>query len=294
MMHHVQDRYWYTYGPNEPSVQLKPGDVVTVETVDGANFDREGNKLPDDKRHHGERGTLYEGVPLVGPFCVDGAEEGDALAVTLESIRLNRDTAWCTVLPHTVEGRSGALMLEGRTPSRRLTWQLDHDRNVACTTLEASGGRRVEIPMRPFLGSIGVAPRYGAVQPALYCGEFGGNMDSPEMRAGTTVYFPVFARGGYLGFGDMHAAQGEGEICALEWPRAEDDEFLISIVNARPLDEAFRRAHFELVRWMTELGFDKWDAFQVLAQTGQACAGNVVGNNCCVAAKLPKWVVETT
>ena len=167
----------------------------------------------------------------------------------------------------------------------------------------------MEISLNPFIGSIGVAPRYGRVETALTPGEYGGNMDAVETRAGTTLYLPVWVRGAYLAFGDIHAAQGDGEICGvalettgevtlrldvirgrpIEWPRLEDDTHLMAIGNARPLWEAVQIAHYEMVEWLSaDFGYDRWDALQVLSQVGSMRIGNVVDPNYTAIAKFPK------
>jgi len=72
--------------------------------------------------------------------------------------------------------------------------------------------KRVEARLKPFIGSIGVAPRFGRIETTLAPGEYGGNMDCVETCEGTTVYLPVWVRGAYLAFGDVHALQGDGEL----------------------------------------------------------------------------------
>ncbi|MBC8231439.1 acetamidase/formamidase family protein [bacterium] len=163
--------------------------------------------------------------------------------------------------------------------------------------------------MHPFIGSIGVAPRYGRTEMSLTPGEYGGNMDCVETKAGTTLYLPVWVRGGYFAFGDIHAAQGDGEICgvalettaevtvtlevikgkSIEWPRMEDETHIMTAGSGRPLMDALRIAHVELVKWLVDdYGFEKWEAFQVISQVGTTRIGNVVDPNYTVVAKFPK------
>ena len=140
----------------------------------------------------------------------------------------------------------------------------------------------------------------------------GGNMDTPEMRAGVTAYFPVNVPGGLLSIGDGHARQGEGEVCgtAVEAamntvvvvdlikghapgsPRLESDDFLMTTGNTRPLEDAFRMSQLDLVGWAGSLlGLDELDAYQLVSQVGLAPAGNVVDTNYTMVAKLPKSVL---
>ncbi|HEX2999746.1 MAG TPA: acetamidase/formamidase family protein, partial [Armatimonadota bacterium] len=201
------------------------------------------------------------------------------------------------------------LLLNPPVPERSYDWQLDLERGRGVLELPDSRVGRVEIPLCPFIGSIGVAPRYGRTEASLTPGEYGGNMDAVETRAGTTLLLPVWVRGAYLAFGDVHAAQGDGEICgvALEtsaeltlrlevrhgagftWPRIEDDEYLMAVGNARPLMEAVQIAHVQMVEWLaTEYGYDRADALQVLSQVGTMRIGNVVDPAYTAIAKFPK------
>jgi acetamidase/formamidase len=179
--------------------------------------------------------------------------------------------------------------------------------------LPGSKLKKAEIPLHPFIGSIGVAPRFGRVETALTPGEYGGNMDCIETKEGTTIYFPVFIKGGYLAFGDVHAAQGDGEICgsALEttgevklhfdvikgktigWPRFEDDEWIMVAGSSKPLMEAFKIAHYELLNWLVvEHGFQRWEGLQLLSQVGRCRIGNVVDPRYTVVAKFPKKYLQ--
>jgi acetamidase/formamidase len=167
----------------------------------------------------------------------------------------------------------------------------------------------VDLPLDPMHGTVGVAPPLGEVRSALTPGSWGGNMDTPEMRAGTTCYLGVNVPGALLSLGDGHARQGEGETCGVAvecamdtefvvelvkgkptpWPRLEDDTFLMTTGSARPLEDAFRIAHTELIHWVAELtGLSAMDAYQLVSQTALTPVANVVDTNYSVVAKLPK------
>ena len=305
--------YFFTYGINEPAFHVKPGDVVVAETVDAGGNDSQGNPIPEEMRQRIKGTVLSPSNPLTGAFYIDGAEIGDTLVVKIESIKLNRSTAWSRHIPRfgslTEEGSDRRLLLNDPIPERSFQWQLDLARNLGVLELQMSKLRRVEIPLHPFIGSMGVAPRYGRVEIALSPGEYGGNMDCVETKAGTTVYFPVFAEGGYLGFGDVHAAQGDGELCGvaletsaevrlrldvvkgkpLDWPRMEDDEYIMVAGSSRPLMEAFKIAHVDMLNWLvSDYGFERWEGFQLLSQVGTCRVGNVVDPKYTVIAKFPK------
>jgi len=188
-------------------------------------------------------------------------------------------------------------------------WKLDQERNTGTLELQGSRLAKVEIPLHPFLGSIGVAPRFGRVEMSLTPGEYGGNMDCVETKAGSTLYLPVFVRGGYIAFGDIHAAQGDGEICgvalettaevtmkvyivegkSIEWPKIEDDNWIMTACSSRPMIEAYKIAHYKMVKWLeSEYGFERWEALQLLSQVGRCRIGNVVDPCYTVVAKYPK------
>ncbi len=155
------------------------------------------------------------------------------------------------------------------------------------TELPGSRMKEIEIELRPMLGRVAVAPRGEEAFGGLWPGDFGGNMDAPEVREGTTVYLPIFHEGAYFYFGDGHARQGEGEVGgtgletsmdveiqidlikgkAIDWPRFEDATHIMVAGSARPLIDAFQLAHVELIEWMIEdYGFDQLDAYALLGQ----------------------------
>lgn len=305
--------YQYTYGPNEPQLWVQPGDTVVAKTRDAHGFDENGRPLPEPMRPRIVGSAFCESNPCVGPICVEGAEPGDTLVVRIKRIKLNRATAWSRHLPRfgsfTGEGPGRHMLLNDPIGEVKYDWQLDLQRKVGILQLRKSRLKRIEIPLHPFLGSIGVAPRFGRVETTLTPGDYGGNMDCIETHEGTTLYLPVWAPGAYLEFGDVHAAQGDGEVCgvalettaevtvtlnlvkgkSIEWPRLEDRTHLMTAGNARPLLDAAKIAHLEMVRWLeNDYGFEKWEAFQVLSQVGTMRVGNVCDPNYTVIAKFPK------
>ncbi|MBI3966905.1 MAG: acetamidase/formamidase family protein [Chloroflexi bacterium] len=306
-------RYWYTFGPHQPALRVRSGATVVAQTRDARGWDERGEPIPPELKHTSEVTRLYEGNPVVGPIYVEDAEPGDALAVRIREIRLNRPTAWSSHAPRfgslTGEYTGHRMLLNDPLPRRQFDWELDLDRMVGRLPLPNSRIGQVEIPLHPFIGSIGVAPSRGRIEMTLSSGDFGGNMDCVDTRAGVTIYFPVWVRGAYLAFGDVHAAQGDGELCGsalettaevtltlelhknkpLEWPRLEDDTHLMTIANTRGLEDCLRIAQVSLVDWLVgEHGYDKWEAWQVISQVGTTRIGNVVDPNYTVVAKFPK------
>ena len=134
-------------------------------------------------------------------------------------------------------------------------------------------------------------------------------MDAPEVREGATVYLPIFHDGAYFYFGDGHARQGHGEVSGpgletsmdvvlqidlikdkvIDWPRIEDEEYIMVAGSVRPLIDAFRLAHVELIEWLQEdYGFGRWDAYQLVSQVVESTVANIVDPNYTVVAKFPK------
>jgi amidase len=295
----------YTFGGGEPLITVRPGTVVELATEDcfGGRV-RSADDLPSQVC---EFPYLN---PVTGPIAVEGAEPGDTLAVHLVDIAPARDWAVSATFPH-----FGALTATHNTamlhdPLEEVVWVYEVDREKGtCLFRPRKGGPEVELPLDPMHGTIGVAPAGDEVFASITPGAHGGNMDTPEMRAGTTAYFGVNVPGGLLSLGDGHCRQGEGEVCgtAVEaamrtvvvvdlvkgggpaWPRIECDEFLMSPGSTRPLEDAYRVSQHDLVTWAAELtGWDRLDAYQLVSQAGLAPAGNVVDTNYTMVAKLAK------
>lgn len=279
----------------EPVLRLKPGDVLISETLMGGYYTEEGGDWPGE----------------VGPIYIEGATPEDQLVVKVIKVGPNRDWGPARIRP----GFGGLAsdvrvrMLNPDIPSERFLWRLDRGRNVATLDLPRSKLKKIEVPLAPMLGRVAVAPQGEESFPGLWPGDFGGNMDAPEIRAGATVYLPIFHEGALFYYGDGHALQGEGEIAGtgleatmdvilkfdlikdkpIDWPRIEDDEFIMVAGSARPLIDAFRLAHVELIEWLEEdYGFDRWEAYQVLAQVAQSTVANIVDPQYTVVAKFPK------
>ncbi len=300
-------KYYFTYDArHKPALKLKPGDILVTSTVDAF-----GNKISRSDQRASEIIHLPKVNHQTGPFYVEGAEPGDTLVLHLLKVKPNRDYAVSTHLPNfgVLTGETYTAMLTEPLPEKTYIWKLDFERNVGILDLPDSKIGKVEIPLHPFLGTVGVAPGFGESVLSLTPAEHGGNMDCVETKEGTTLYFNVSVEGGLFMLGDGHAAQGDGEICgtglecpldvtvkvdvikgrAIHWPRFEDDEFIMVASSTRPLIDAFRSAHVELINWLvTDYGFDRWDAMQLVSQVGKTRIGNVVDPKYTVVAKFPK------
>ncbi|MEO6212766.1 MAG: acetamidase/formamidase family protein [Vicinamibacterales bacterium] len=287
-----------TFAVRVPVLRVKPGAIVETRTFSRAGdyYERAGGAWPGE----------------VGPFYIEGATPDDTLVVKILRLRLNRDTAVSALNPNGISGVAGdarTRMLNDPLPARRFVWQLDRARNIGMLELPNSASKRIEVPLRPMLGRLAVAPAGEEAIGGLWPGNFGGNMDSSDAREGTTVSLPIFHDGALFYFGDVHALQGDGEIVGsglettadvtfqfdlikgrrIRWPRMEDDNDIMVAGSVRPLIDAFRIAQVELIEWLVdEYGFDKLDAYQVVSQAGHSRIANVVDPNYTVMAKFPK------
>lgn len=317
-IHHFEPKKFHTtFGRNEPALVVKSGDTIVVETRDSGGKDKNGAPLPDTMRPFTDGFEYYPGNPLIGPIYVEDAEPSDALAVHIEKISLNSTAAWSGIRPNfgslTGEQLARRMLLNDPIERRIFDWKLDLAKHIAIFEPTASRAKRIELPLHPFIGSIGVAPRYGRVETSLTPGEYGGNMDCVETCEGTTLYLPVWARGAYLEYGDVHAAQGDGEICGsglettaevtvqvavrkgwlISWPRLENADYIMTAGSVQSLIDAVRVAQVELLDWLVnDYGFDKWEGWQVLSQAGTMRIGNIVDPNLTVVAKFPKALLK--
>jgi acetamidase/formamidase len=307
-VHHFKPtKYFFTYsGAHSPVLRLKSGDILITTTVDAF-----GNQVSKSSQKASEIVHLPKVNHQTGPFFVEGAEPGDILVLKLLKLKVIRDFAVSTHLPHfgLLTGETYTAMLNEPLPERTYIWRLDFNRNIGVLNLKDSKVGKVEIPLHPFLGTVGVAPNFGEAVLSLTPAEHGGNMDCVETKEGTTLYFPVSVPGALFMLGDGHAAQGDGEICgtglecplevkvkvdviknkSIIWPRFEDDHFIMVAASTRPLIDAFRSAHLELINWLVkDYEMDKWDALQLVSQVGVSRVGNVVDPKYTVVAKFPK------
>lgn len=253
--------------------------------------------------------------PQTGPFYVEGAEPGDTLAVHFRSITPREAQGVSTTVPlfGSLTATHFTAMLHEPLPER--TWVYAIDTATGVVRYDAlDSPYQVDLPLDPMHGTVGVAPALGEVRSSLTPGDWGGNMDTPEMRAGTTCYLGVNVEGAMFSLGDGHARQGEGETCGVAvecamdtvlvldlikgtpptaWPRLENDEFIMTTGSARPLEDAFRIAHSELVRWVCELtGLSSMDAYQLVSQTALTPVANVVDTSYTVVAKMAKHFLK--
>ncbi|MPQ96809.1 acetamidase [Modestobacter sp. I12A-02628] len=294
------DQYAFTFGGVAPLRTVRPGTALRLWSDDAFS-----GALTSATDLSGDKVDLSRVNPQTGPFHVEGAEPGDTLVLHFVAMEPARDWGASAVMPF-----FGGLTSTERTamlqePLADTTWiyELDRARNTVEFVAHHSD-LRLALPVAPMLGTVGVAPAGGEVRSSLVPDAFGGNMDTPQMRPGTTCYLRVNVPGALFSLGDGHYRQGEGEACgtAVEgamtttvvvellkgadslggpaWPRLEDDASLVTVGSSRPLEDAWRIAQRELVRWVGELhGLHPLDAYQLLSQVTEAPIANVVDVN---------------
>ena len=288
-----------TFAVRPPVLTLKPGQIVETQT-----FSRPGDYY--DPKVAGS----WPGE--VGPFYIEGAAPGDTLVVRILKLAPNRDIA---ISNHTgtgisgVSGDSRTRMLNDPLPARRFVWRLDRQRSIGRLEIPNSASKSIELPLRPMLGRVAVAPAGEEAWGGLWPGDFGGNLDASDVAQGATIHLPVFHPGALFYFGDFHALQGDGEIIGsglestadvtfqfdlikgrrIRWPRIENDEHIMVAGSVRPLIDALRIAYVELIDWLVaDYGFDRLDAYQIASQAGTVRVANVVDPNYTVVAKFTK------
>ena len=171
---------------------------------------------------------------------------------------------------------------------------------------------QLTLPLEPMVGCFGVAPPRGQAISTATSATHGGNMDYRGFKEGVTVYLPVFVPGALFHLGDGHAVQGDGEIVGtgieisfdvqftvevlkgkgINWPRAENSDYILAAGNARPLDQAVQHATTELLRWLGELGLEKRAAHILLGQAVEYDMGNVFDPAYTMVCKIKKSILR--
>jgi len=295
----------YTFGGAAPVARIRPGTRIiswSEDCYDGA-LTKPGQK---------PSAVLVPGHdnPQTGPFYVEVAEPGDTLVIRIEKLEPARDYAVSVAFPGfgALKGTEKTAMLNPELPEMAWFYAVDRTKGVASTHSQ-DGKFFWDVPLAPFLGCLGVAPANREVRSTIVPGDFGGNMDCPEVRAGNTVYLAVRVPGALVSFGDGHYAMGDGEIMgtAIEgamnveltvdlikkrdtpWPRIENAEWMMSVGAARPLEDAARIAFKDMVRWVQEkTGLAEMDAYEFVSQNARAPIVELVDPEYTVLVKIPK------
>ncbi|MCA2216290.1 acetamidase/formamidase family protein [Jidongwangia harbinensis] len=297
--------YGYTFGGAMPVATLRSGDTLSTYTEDCF-----GGAVTTVDDLPSQVCTMPYLNPVTGPFFIDDAEPGDTLAVHLLSLVPARTIGVSSTFPHFGALTSTTHTATLQPPLEERVWLYDIDAEAGVVRYRArNGDYTADLALEPMHGTVGVAPAGFEARSSITCDAHGGNMDTPQLRAGTTLYLGVNVHGAMLSLGDGHARQGHGEASGVavevamhttlavevikgvptRWPRIESDTAIMSVGCARPLEDAFRISQHDLVGWTAELtGLDTLDAYQLVAQAGTAPVGNVCDPNYTMLACLPK------
>ena len=297
--HHYDPKGFHNfYSPAiAPVMHIFPGDSVKTRTLDSRGQDFDGKP------------RAPRGNPLTGPFYVEGAMPGDTLVVHLDKVRTNRDSAYQTNLIASTALESGYLRELAKHDAGFTSWKIDAAAGTATIVNPSGKMGAYTIKLSPMLGCVGVAPPRDEVLGSGHLGPFGGNMDSPQVREGATLYIPVFQPGALLYFGDGHAQQGEGELPgqgletsldvqltvnlvrnkALAQPRLESADYVMIMGNGVTVDAAMKSATTEMSRWLADAyGLTPQDIAAFLGTAMEYDIAEVVDSEYGVTAKVRK------
>ncbi len=303
--------YGYYWADAPPVLRIASGDIIDVDTLlTNSPTGLQNAGVAPDRIQASLKAVVAEvtgdkrgpgGHILTGPVYVEGAEPGDALEVKVLSIDLPIDYGY--------NGCSGFVPANCDRGVRQKIIALDRK------TMTAEFMPGIVIPLKPFFGSMGVAPardlgRVSSNPP----GRHAGNLDNKELVAGTTLFIPVFAPGALFEIGDGHAAQGDGEVdqTAIEtslrgrvqltvrknmhlvWPRAETPTDFISMAADPDLTAATTLAIQEMVDFLAATrGLTAHQAYQLVSIAGNVAVTQLVDKpNVGVHVKLPKSIFK--
>jgi amidase len=272
-----------------PVLRIQSGDTVIFDTRDSLNgVIRSEADLPS-------KADLATAVPATGPVFVEGAEPGDSLAIRIVSV-VPDSWGYTVILP--------AHSVLPKVFSKELTRIIDLSRGFA----EIRPG--VRIPLRPFPGLIGVAPRE-RVGSNIPPGDYGGNMDSKDMVAGTTLYLPVFVPGALVVCGDLHPIQGDGESSStsveccgtitltielrkrktIPRPQIETPDTYVTFASGVNLQEAYETALLDMVNFLAaEKSMSPEDAYLLCGLAGDIRICQLVNVRPAARVVIPKEV----
>jgi acetamidase/formamidase len=301
----------YYWSQAKPVLRIKSGDTVRVQTLITNSPERLAAAGVPSERIEPELKAIYGEVKdkgpgghiLTGPIYVEGAEPGDTLEVRIQRIEYSIPYAYNSFRP-----TSGVLTAEDFPKGATKIIPLDEARGVA----RFSQG--IEVPLRPFFGSMGVAPaaaagRVSSAPPGLHA----GNLDNKDLVAGTRLYIPVHAAGALFEVGDGHAGQGNGEvdITALETsltgtfqfvvrkdmklkaPRGETPTHWITMGLDPDLNEALKMAVRETIDFLSaEKHLSREDAYMLASVAVDFNVTQAVDGTRGVHAMIPKSIFK--
>lgn len=305
----IASSYYHTFAAVHPVLKrVRPGDTVITKIIDAGGQDEKGARASRPSN------------PLTGPFYVEGAEPGDALAVRIRRLRMNRNWGWSnyrlglfSLTADSIEGlypRTYKMDLVRPGSDSYVPWDIDLAKGTLRLREPASTRLKMEFAARPMLGCIGVAAAGDFAPTSGISGPYGGNMDYNQIGEGATVLLPVFHPGGLLFAGDGHALQADGEPLGtgietsmdlefsvelrkqarLSNPRLETADWIISIGSqpefASDLNRGLQIAVSDMARWLArDYKLEPWAAHLLIGMEGKFDVVTVAGS---VALRIPK------
>lgn len=241
--HHTIHRHQHHHGWDnslKPVLTVAPGDVIDLETIDSSG----GQITPAWTVADMGKLDFAKVNPTTGPIYIDGAEPGDAVKVTLVSYRPS-GWGWTANIPG-----FGLLADQFKDPALHI-WKYD-----AQSLAPAMFGSLAAVPLKPFAGTIGLAPAEKGLHSVVPPRRMGGNMDIRDMAAGTELYLPVEVKGALFSLGDTHAAQGDGEVCGTAIESPMDVTVKLELVKGANLAFPRFRTPGPVTRHLDAQGYD--------------------------------------
>ncbi|KAJ9203729.1 hypothetical protein DTO164E3_30 [Paecilomyces variotii] len=305
---HQKHQKWSKDEP--PVLTISSGDTVTFDTIDGSN----GQIVEDSAISAIDSFDISLADPVFGPVFIRDAEPGDALKIEILDLQ-TANWGWTAIMP-------GFGLLANEFPDAHLKiWKLDQDTGFA------KFNDNIRIPLRPFLGTMGLAAGVEGEFSTIPPTDVGGNMDCRELTAGTTLYLPVQTPGALFSCGDGHAAQGHGEVCgtAIETPMratlrftvckdhswvtsphfqtapqaaatpsvADKGRYAVMGIDADLL-EAAKKAVRNTIQWLTATkGLSRSEAYMLASVAGDLQIAEVVDLNNAVTMSLPLNIFDS-
>mgnify|MGYP001198581145 CR=1 FL=1 len=285
-----------------PALRIRTGDTVHTRSLDALGFDKDSVK-------RGERGN-----PLTGPFYIEGAFAGDAIAITIVDLSLNRNfaTTLNAFIPKILPNPQARLLWR---KAKLVRWNLDLINKTATPANNYEHLSGLSIPLDPFLGSVGVAPPGTKSISSGGFGVWGGNLDFNAIKKSATLYLPVYHEGAFLYLGDGHAAQGDGELNGdaletsldfaftvtivknagprLTYPRVEDRDYTMAFGQAKNLDLALKEATLNLMNWLQqEYNLSVEEATQLIGPAVEYRIPKIASDTVEVVAMIKKNILD--
>lgn len=223
-----------------PVAKAAPGDVLEFDCLDPSC----GQITPDWKAADLARLDFGKINPTLGPIEVDGAEPGDALRITFLGYQ-NSGWGWTANIPG-----FGLLADQFKEPALHI-WKYD-----ATLSKPAMFGGLAAVPLKPFCGTIGVAPAEPGLHSVVPPRQVGGNMDIRDISLGAELFLPVEVKGALFSIGDPHAAQGDGEVCGTAIESQHKVTLKLDIVKDAKLKMPRFRTPGPIARHLDEKGYD--------------------------------------